>query len=52
MQGALSPAHPQDQPPRWGEGWLARREARSPAMPAAATEGPPVALSLDRKSVV
>lgn len=51
MRGTVRPAHPQDQQPRWGEGWLARREARSPAMPAAAKEGPPAALSLAEKAV-
>lgn len=51
-QGTLRPAHPQDQQPARGEGWLTGREPRSPAMPAAAAaEGQPVALSLAERAV-
>ncbi|XP_036095150.1 G-protein-signaling modulator 1 isoform X3 [Rousettus aegyptiacus] len=45
------PTQPQDQQLRWGKGWPAGREARSPAMPAAAAEGQPAALSLAEKAV-
>lgn len=42
---------PQDQQPRQGEGWLARGQAQSPAVQAAAMEGQPVALDLAEKAV-
>lgn len=50
-RGTPRPTQPQDQQLRWGKGWPAGREARSPAMPAAAAEGQPAALSLAEKAV-
>lgn len=50
-RGTPRPTQPQDQQPSWGKGWPAGREARSPAMPAAAVEGQPAALSLAEKAV-
>ena len=50
-RGTTRPARPQDQRPRRGGSWPARREAWRPAMPAAPAEGQPVALSLAEKAV-
>lgn len=47
----MRPVPPQDQQPRQGRCWAARREAWSPAMPAASAEGQPAALSLAEKAV-